>query len=127
MPFRLRAGGPGLEGSGREPPATLSSSPPRPLFRARNRGLTGGGYGRILCVEGGRSPSKKRGQMMELKVGEIIIHEMPSERSIKRNTKIWKEIRVIEKAVRLGAISELEAKPMLEKLNRKFLYEKEEF
>lgn len=65
--------------------------------------------------------------MMEFKVGEIIIHEMPSERSIKRNTKIWKEIRVIEKAVRIGAISELEAKPMLEKLNSKFLYEKEVF
>ena len=43
----------------------------------------------------------------------------PSERTIKRNTKVKREMRVIENGVAKGWLTADEAKPMLEKLQAK--------
>lgn len=51
--------------------------------------------------------------------GEIVILAQPSVKTIKRNTRILKEIKVVEKALRLGMLTQEEAAPMLEKLSAK--------
>lgn len=51
--------------------------------------------------------------------GEIVILAQPSVKTIKRNTRIFKEIKVVEKALRLGMITQDEAEPMLQKLSAK--------
>lgn len=43
----------------------------------------------------------------------------PSERTIRRNTKVYREMRVIQKGVAKGWLTADEAKPMLEKLQAK--------
>jgi len=54
-----------------------------------------------------------------LTVHTIDIIWQPSERTIKRNTKVKREMRVIEKGVAKGWLTADEAKPMLEKLQAK--------